>query len=249
MYVKVGRQNRQIFCTAFDVHTQHLLNCHENNVCLKLKQKKHNICQTSLGAPSREEAKPEGQIVEEQDLFELPKQWHPVYTVMHMNPEGATPIQVMGKNLVLWKDEEQQWRCSEDSCALQEPHQTEGEDCQSGKIGGVDAKEFSIRQKFGLIWICGSPPSKTFNSNEDQVLLDSFFDLFKFGARAGVWAACALLAAVAVFAFPTVIPMLQLPTNPMLQLVHSKAIFCTFIAIMFGFLSFVAKNVYWKAAY
>ncbi len=53
-------------------------------------------------------------LQQEEDFFQWTKQWYPVAVVDHLNSSHPHAIQLLGKDLVLWRDGENQWRCFDD---------------------------------------------------------------------------------------------------------------------------------------
>ncbi|MDJ0520123.1 MAG: Rieske 2Fe-2S domain-containing protein [Trichodesmium sp. MO_231.B1] len=52
----------------------------------------------------------------ETETFQWTKQWYPVAVVDHTDPSRPYPFQLLGKNLVLWRDNTGKWSCFEDVC-------------------------------------------------------------------------------------------------------------------------------------
>lgn len=52
----------------------------------------------------------------EEDLFQWTKQWYPVAVVDFLDPSRPHAMQLLGKDVVLWRDGAQRWRCFEDAC-------------------------------------------------------------------------------------------------------------------------------------
>eukprot|EP01024_Parvocaulis_polyphysoides_P067948 TRINITY_DN8211_c0_g1_i3.p1 TRINITY_DN8211_c0_g1~~TRINITY_DN8211_c0_g1_i3.p1 ORF type:complete len:539 (-),score=59.76 TRINITY_DN8211_c0_g1_i3:290-1906(-) len=48
--------------------------------------------------------------------FSWTKQWYPIQAVMHLDPTRPTGVQVLGKDLVIWRDGDGNWVCFEDQC-------------------------------------------------------------------------------------------------------------------------------------
>ncbi|MEM8807921.1 MAG: Rieske 2Fe-2S domain-containing protein [Cyanobacteria bacterium P01_G01_bin.38] len=48
--------------------------------------------------------------------FQWAKQWYPVAVIEFLDPSRPHAIQLLGKDLVLWRDGSQTWRCFEDAC-------------------------------------------------------------------------------------------------------------------------------------
>lgn len=49
-------------------------------------------------------------------VFLWTKQWYPVAVVDFLDPSRPHAMQLLGKNIVLWKDGSGKWRCFEDAC-------------------------------------------------------------------------------------------------------------------------------------
>ena len=52
----------------------------------------------------------------ETKTFQWTKQWYPVAVVNHTDPSRPFPFQLLGKNLLLWRDSGRKWSCFEDVC-------------------------------------------------------------------------------------------------------------------------------------
>ena len=52
----------------------------------------------------------------QQETFQWTKQWYPVAVIEFLNPSRPHGIQLLGKELVLWRDGSGKWRCFEDFC-------------------------------------------------------------------------------------------------------------------------------------
>jgi phenylpropionate dioxygenase-like ring-hydroxylating dioxygenase large terminal subunit len=50
------------------------------------------------------------------DTFQWHQQWYPVAVVEFLDPGKPHAFQLLGKNVVLWQDGNQQWQCFEDAC-------------------------------------------------------------------------------------------------------------------------------------
>jgi len=50
------------------------------------------------------------------EIFQWTKQWYPVAVVDFLDPSCPHALQLLGKDIVLWRDGSGQWRCFEDSC-------------------------------------------------------------------------------------------------------------------------------------
>jgi phenylpropionate dioxygenase-like ring-hydroxylating dioxygenase large terminal subunit len=48
--------------------------------------------------------KQDTQETTETEIFQWTKQWYPVAVVDHIDPTRPQPLQLLGKNLVLWRD-------------------------------------------------------------------------------------------------------------------------------------------------
>ena len=60
--------------------------------------------------------KQDTQETTETEIFQWTKQWYPVAVVDHIDSSRPYPLQLLGKNLVLWKDGSGKWSCFEDVC-------------------------------------------------------------------------------------------------------------------------------------
>jgi phenylpropionate dioxygenase-like ring-hydroxylating dioxygenase large terminal subunit len=60
--------------------------------------------------------KQDTQETTETEIFQWTKQWYPVAVVDHTDPTRPQPLQLLGKNLVLWRDGSGKWCCFEDRC-------------------------------------------------------------------------------------------------------------------------------------
>eukprot|EP01025_Chloroclados_australasicus_P058118 TRINITY_DN72778_c0_g1_i1.p1 TRINITY_DN72778_c0_g1~~TRINITY_DN72778_c0_g1_i1.p1 ORF type:complete len:132 (-),score=6.55 TRINITY_DN72778_c0_g1_i1:6-401(-) len=52
----------------------------------------------------------------QQQNFQWKKQWYPAQVLEHLDPTKPIPFQLFGKDLVIWRDGENTWRCFEDKC-------------------------------------------------------------------------------------------------------------------------------------
>ncbi|MGB7413823.1 MAG: Rieske 2Fe-2S domain-containing protein [Thermosynechococcaceae cyanobacterium] len=52
----------------------------------------------------------------EQEIFQWTKQWYPLAVVELLDPKTPHAVQLLGKDLVLWRDGAEQWHCFEDAC-------------------------------------------------------------------------------------------------------------------------------------
>ncbi|CAN0003370.1 unnamed protein product [Scytosiphon promiscuus] len=52
----------------------------------------------------------------DEELFNWNKQWYPVLSVTDTDPGRAHAVQVLGKDLVAWRDKEERWTCFDDRC-------------------------------------------------------------------------------------------------------------------------------------
>lgn len=48
--------------------------------------------------------------------FSWTKQWYPLIPIIYLDPSTPTPITLLGKNLVIWKDKHQKWVVMDDVC-------------------------------------------------------------------------------------------------------------------------------------
>ena len=53
---------------------------------------------------------------EEELTFQWTKQWYPVAVVDFLDPSRPHAMQLLGKDIVLWRDGAGKWRCFEDFC-------------------------------------------------------------------------------------------------------------------------------------
>lgn len=54
-------------------------------------------------------------VIEQED-FQWTKQWYPLAVVELLDPKAPHAVQLLGKDLVLWRDGAEQWHCFEDAC-------------------------------------------------------------------------------------------------------------------------------------
>jgi phenylpropionate dioxygenase-like ring-hydroxylating dioxygenase large terminal subunit len=52
----------------------------------------------------------------ETETFQWAQQWYPVAVIEFLDPTKPHALQLLGKNVVLWRDGTQQWRCFVDAC-------------------------------------------------------------------------------------------------------------------------------------
>ena len=52
----------------------------------------------------------------EEETFQWTKQWYPVAVVEFLDPSRPHAMQLLGKDIVLWRDGSGKWRCFEDAC-------------------------------------------------------------------------------------------------------------------------------------
>ena len=55
-------------------------------------------------------------LEENEEIFQWTKQWYPVAVAKFLDPSRPHPLQLLGKELVLWRDGNSKWRCFEDFC-------------------------------------------------------------------------------------------------------------------------------------
>ena len=70
----------------------------------------------------------EGLKQEEEAIFQWTKQWYPVAVADFLDPSCPHSIQLLGKDLVLWRDGDKKWRCFDNFC----PHR--GAPLSEGRI-------------------------------------------------------------------------------------------------------------------
>ncbi|MBD2254179.1 Rieske 2Fe-2S domain-containing protein [Nostoc parmelioides] len=56
------------------------------------------------------------QSSKEENIFQWTKQWYPLAVVEFLDPSRPHAMQLLGKDIVLWRDGSSQWRCFEDFC-------------------------------------------------------------------------------------------------------------------------------------
>lgn len=61
-----------------------------------------------------ETQQPESQL--ESDVFQWTKQWYPIAVVELLDPHCPHAVQLLGMDLVLWRDGQEQWHCFKDAC-------------------------------------------------------------------------------------------------------------------------------------
>jgi nitrite reductase/ring-hydroxylating ferredoxin subunit len=72
------------------------------------------VTQTSLQGDMRDAVE---QFKEEEEaIFQWTKQWYPVAVVDFLDPSRPHAMQLLGKDIVLWRDGSGKWRCFEDFC-------------------------------------------------------------------------------------------------------------------------------------
>lgn len=58
----------------------------------------------------------EANIFSDTETFQWTQQWYPVAVVEFLDPDKPHSFQLLGKNVVLWRDGSQQWQCFDDAC-------------------------------------------------------------------------------------------------------------------------------------
>ncbi|CAN0522667.1 unnamed protein product, partial [Ectocarpus sp. 12 AP-2014] len=53
-------------------------------------------------------------------------QWYPVLSLKDTDPGRAHPVQLLGKDLVVWRNKEERWSCFDDRCPHRAAPLTEG---------------------------------------------------------------------------------------------------------------------------
>jgi pheophorbide a oxygenase len=53
---------------------------------------------------------------EEEAAFVWREHWYPVSLIEDLDPSVPTPFQLLGRELVVWKDQQGEWRVFEDKC-------------------------------------------------------------------------------------------------------------------------------------
>ena len=65
-------------------------------------------------------------LEQEEDTFQWTKQWYPVAVVEFLDPERPHSMQLLGKDIVLWRDKQGKWSCFEDACPHRKVPLSEG---------------------------------------------------------------------------------------------------------------------------
>ena len=65
------------------------------------------------GAPASQEVATEADV---QRDFDWEKQWYPVLPVSMLSGSGPEPMKLLGRDLILWKDDAGEWRCTDGIC-------------------------------------------------------------------------------------------------------------------------------------
>ena len=55
-------------------------------------------------------------LEQEEDTFQWTKQWYPVAVAEHLDSSHPHAIQLLGQDLVFWRDGQNIWRCFDDAC-------------------------------------------------------------------------------------------------------------------------------------
>ncbi|CAM9724008.1 unnamed protein product [Pylaiella littoralis] len=61
-----------------------------------------------------------------EELFDWNKQWYPVLSVRDADPGRAHEVQLLGKDLVVWRNKEERWTCFDDRCPHRAAPLTQG---------------------------------------------------------------------------------------------------------------------------
>ena len=72
------------------------------------------VAETPIKANIRKD--PQASTEKEVEQFQWTKQWYPVAVVEFLDSSRPHAIQLLAKNLVLWRDGDKQWRCFDDVC-------------------------------------------------------------------------------------------------------------------------------------
>jgi phenylpropionate dioxygenase-like ring-hydroxylating dioxygenase large terminal subunit len=56
------------------------------------------------------------ELAPEETVFQWQKQWYPVAVVDFLDSSRPHAMQLLGKDIVLWRDASEKWRCFEDAC-------------------------------------------------------------------------------------------------------------------------------------
>ncbi|MBD2504923.1 aromatic ring-hydroxylating dioxygenase subunit alpha [Anabaena azotica] len=55
-------------------------------------------------------------VNETEEKFQWTKQWYPIAIAECLDPSKPQPVELLGKNFVLWRDKQGKWNCFEDLC-------------------------------------------------------------------------------------------------------------------------------------
>jgi phenylpropionate dioxygenase-like ring-hydroxylating dioxygenase large terminal subunit len=83
-----------------------------SNAAAVTSTNKDSLSKTSDAHKDNPTSQPETQ----EDAFVWTKCWYPVTALDYLNPSVPMAITVLGFDLVVWKDNDNQWRCFRDSC-------------------------------------------------------------------------------------------------------------------------------------
>ncbi|WP_245927545.1 Rieske 2Fe-2S domain-containing protein [Aphanothece hegewaldii] len=75
-----------------------------------------NFLNLQESSPSINDYTEQSLSVNTDDIFQWTKQWYPIAVVDFLDPSHPNKVQLLGQDLVLWKDGTGQWRCFEDAC-------------------------------------------------------------------------------------------------------------------------------------
>ncbi len=62
----------------------------------------------------------------QEETFQWTKQWYPLAVVEFLDPKRPYAVQLLGRDLVLWRDGANQWHCFEDACPHRRAPLSEG---------------------------------------------------------------------------------------------------------------------------
>ncbi|CAM9591100.1 unnamed protein product [Scytosiphon promiscuus] len=80
----------------------------------------------STTAPADLGAVSEVEPSKKEEVFNWNKQWYPVLSLRDTDPGRAHAVQLLGKDLVVWRDKEERWSCFDDRCPHRAAPLTEG---------------------------------------------------------------------------------------------------------------------------
>ncbi|KAK9828711.1 hypothetical protein WJX72_001664 [[Myrmecia] bisecta] len=93
----------------------------------QLRAQLQTLQQTSSNGQTPEHAaRPSEEAQSSSSTFSWTQQWYPLAVVADLDPSRPHAMMLLGKELVLWRDNQQQWRCFEDMCPHRKVPLSEG---------------------------------------------------------------------------------------------------------------------------